>query len=492
MATGVHVNHQQDNKREGRQLGPFECIVTNLTIKHSTAIFWHAATFHTAHPLGEHDVINACKILARKQEVLQMRIVPDDDAPNYTHDFHFELMDNPEQIDFSFVKIKTRPDWPTLATDDHEERKFDVVNGPLWRIILAKVERTEDNEFPHEYVILFKFVHAIVDGLSVYDFVNQQFFTVLSALLNGGDAEESIPYSQQVKPIEELFPESKQPFNFFTKMILYFLRLKNRKFKPSPLPDYRFPDEQTPKKELTKDTLLVPIQFEKSLCDAVIVAAKAHAITVHSVLLCAGVIALSRVADDAGVKLPSLIRQIWPVSRRKDLCINTPGPLCFIALDVTTLHKPATNITLAKFWIECSKVNMQVEKEKSIDKSILLLRGAKYVHDEAVKSNILTVMSELSPPPNLFLSNIGKMDFDSDYIGKDGSVNMRITEQYFCLTGTDFCPLTQYLLNFKSRFMYTICYNPRKVSRRFVDSYIDYLKDILVTYCMQNTTNNEF
>ena len=137
-------------------------------------------------------------------------------------------------------------------------------------------------------------------------------------------------------------------------------------------------------------------------------------------------------------------------------------------------------------------MNMQVEKEKSVDKSILLLRGAKYVHDEAVRSNILTVMSELSRPPNHFLSNIGKMDFDSDYIGKDGSVNMRIAEQYFCLTGTDFCPLTQYLLIFKSRFMYTICYNPRKVSRGFVDTYIDYLKDVLVKYCMEDTTSNEF
>ena len=488
MAT--EVNQQHDHKHKGRPLGPYECICTNLTRKYSSSIFWHAAIFHTAHPLGEDDVIHACKILARKQEVLQMRIVPDDDASNYSYDFRFEPMENPEQIDFSFVTMQTKADWAALASDDHEETKIDVVNGPLWRIILANVKQTAGNEFPFEYAILFKFIHTIVDGLSVYDFVNQQFFPVLSALLNGEDAEETIPYSQQIKPIEELFPESQQPFNFFTKMQFYYLRWKNRLFKPRPLPDWRFPDEQTPKKVLTKDTVIVPIKFETSLCDAVIVAAKAHGITVHSVLLCAGVIALSRVADVAGVKLPSFIRQNWSVSRRKDLCIKSPGPLCFVATDATTFHKTFTNATLEEFWIECSKVKVQVEKEKSVNKSILLLKAAKYVHDAATKGNILTVLSELGHTPDLFLSNIGKMDSNtSDFIGKDSSINIRISEQYFCLTGTEFCPLIQYLLHFKGRFMYTIGFYPRRVSIRFVDTYVEYLKDVLVKYCTEDTTN---
>ena len=258
-------------------------------------------------------------------------------------------------------------------------------------------------------------------------------------------------------------------------------------FKPSALPDYRFTDEQTPKKEITKDTLIVPIRFEKSLCDAVIVAAKANGITVHSVLLCAAAIALSRVADVAGVKLPSLIRQTRPVSRRKDLSLKTPGPLCYIGTGATTLHKFVTKVTLEEFWIECSKVKVQVEKEKSVDKSIFFLKGAKYVHDEAMESNILSVLSELGPPPNLFLSNIGKMNSSSDFIGKDGSINIRISEQYFFLTGLavpEFCPLAQFLLHFKSQFMYTICFNTRKVSRRFMDAYVETLKDVLVKYCL--------
>ena len=429
-----------------------------------------------------------CKILVRKQEVLQMRIVPSDHERDYSDLFRFEPMETPEQLDISTVSVKTKDDWADIVSDDHAENKIDVVNGPLWRIILVNVKETViDEEFPYQYVILLKFIHTIVDGLSVFDFVNRQFLPILSTLLNGEIAEDIVPYIPQTRPIEELFPEAQKPFSFFTNLQLNCLRWKNRVFKPNSLPDYKFPEECLPNKGSVKETLLVPTILEKDICDAVILAAKTHAVTVHCVLLSAGTIALSRTAKQAGVKLPSVIRQTWPVSLRKHLDFQSPEPLSFFGTDAATMHEAdPTDITSDAFWMTCSRLKPQIENEKSLDKSIYYLKGVKYVHDEALKNNILTVLSELGQPGNLFLSNLGNMHSNSEFLGKNGSANIRAVEQYFCLTGlavTEFCPLAQFLLTFDKRFMYTVCYNPRKVSRKFIETYIENLKGVLIAYC---------
>lgn len=271
----------------------------------------------------------------------------------------------------------------------------------------------------HQYVILLKFIHTFVDGLSVFDLLNRQFLPILSAVINGEDAENIIPFIPQTKSLEDMFPQTHTSFSCFTKLQLDYLRWKHRTFKSAQFPLYMFPDE-TPSFSIqtAKEAPSIPKIFDKDICVSVIAAAKQHGVTVHCVLLSASALALAKTAKQADVKLPGTFVQAWPISLRKHLDFKWPLPYFgYFGSDGTTIHESVTDYTVEKFWTSCGKLQKHVQQESRLDKCVERIRGFKYLVNTAQKSDLVTVLSEMGCPPNLFLSNLGNTDAVKPYQG---------------------------------------------------------------------------
>ena len=271
----------------------------------------------------------------RKQEALQMRIVST--FSEHTNDTYLEFkrMENPEEIDFEAVTLSNREAWPTVVSQDNANKKIDYTNGPLWRFILGRVELPlnsgDSNEVLFEHVIFFKVHHAISDGESLYDFMTRQFLPVLSALLNGEDAENIVPFYSFPKPVEEFFmgqDELKAAVPWYKKIGADVYRWVSRKFKFQGALQYKFPDEIFPSgDEQDKKPRYVSKVFSKEITEAVILSAKNNGVKLHSVLLFAGVLAFCRTAKSAGVPIPNSLQQRWPIDLRSLQGIEHHNPL---------------------------------------------------------------------------------------------------------------------------------------------------------------------
>ena len=485
MAAGTDV----DGVQSGRPLGFAEASDYFLGTTESAGIYWHVGIVITNQPLTDDDVKKACTILVRKQEALRMRVVPLEPWA----EFQFKPMEGPEKIDFDAVTIKTKHDWPALISEDHDTRKIDGSNGPLWRFILARVEEVPNNdEFSHECVMLMKFNHCIIDGNCAFDLLYRQYLPILSAVINGGDAENVIPYVPQTKSVEETFltPQKlKNPVPWYIKLGLDLYRWKNRVFsKPSNLV-YKFSDDPLlSDEEVEKEPVCVPKIFDESICGPVIESAKAHNVTVHCILLNAGVVALCRTAESAGIILPATFLQAWPVDLRKFLDYKTPQPLADLHSIGMTKHKRMSNCSDEEFWKACQEVAASVKTGGGRKKSTDFLGVVKYFNDATKNARLSDVMREMGFSPLISLSNLGNTSSGPQPHWTEGPLKIQLTEHYFSLSGIsrlDFGAITQFMVTFEKKFMWNVLHYPRRHSKRFVEKYLENLEEVLKTYCVR-------
>ena len=314
-----------------RDLGFTESVANHCLLKHSFGVYWHIGIIRSSNVLKRNDVITALKILVQKQEVLQMRIVPTGHSGERKLNYQYKLMEDPQKIDIDFVTFETIADWPIYISRDHDTRKIDCLNGPLWRCVLCHVE--ENNacaEYPQEYVFLLKFHHAIIDGKSAFDLLYRQFLPILSAVINGTEAEKIICFVPHTKSVEEMFMEPskrKNPVPWYLKWGIDLFRWKTRICKPQRLPTCMFPDEFGQADKNDGEPICVPRIFDQDICKAVIKSAKHQGVTVHSIMLSAGSVAFSETAEAARVTLPNCFSQAWPIDLRKFLNLGAPEPL---------------------------------------------------------------------------------------------------------------------------------------------------------------------
>ena len=192
----------------GRTLGFAESMHQLFVTKYSTCIYWHVGVIQSKRPLQVTHINKALKILARKQEALQMRILPLNPKQKNPTEFKFEPMVDPQKIDFEVISMSSKADWPNVISQFHVVKKIEHADGPLWRFILGQVdtkEKRNDTEHANEYVLLFQFHHAIIDGKSASDLMCHQLLPILSAVANGHDAENMFPFVPQTKSLEGLF-----------------------------------------------------------------------------------------------------------------------------------------------------------------------------------------------------------------------------------------------------------------------------------------------
>ena len=297
----------RSEKGIGRQLGLAESLQHLFVTKYSHGIYWHIGVLQSTLSLRQSDVEKALKILVHYQEAMQMRILPLDPKQANTFEFKFVPMVDPHRIDFDVMNMKTKDEWPTIINQDHVDNKLDHVNGPLWRFILGHVDGKKighSDSDVHEYVLFLKMHHAIVDGVSASDLLYHQLLPILSALVNGRDAEKMFQSISQTQPLEQTFLSRSKLYNpvpWYFRLGARVLRWKNRTFKPFEIPTLRFPEEDISTDEF--GAVCVPKTFGQEMSEMVIKMAKSNGVTVHSVLLVAGAMSFSRTAEEAGIKL---------------------------------------------------------------------------------------------------------------------------------------------------------------------------------------------
>ena len=478
-------------KSTGRQLGLAESLQHLFVTKYSHGIYWHVGVVQSTLPLSQNDVEKALKILVHYQEAMQMRIVPLNPKQANTFKFKFVPMVDPHRIDFDIINMKTKDDWPIIINQDHVDNKLDHVNGPLWRFILGHVDgkKTHHTDLHvHEYVLFLKIHHAIVDGVSASDLLYHQFLPILSAVVNGRDAEKMFQPIPQTQPLEQTFLSSSKlqnPLPWYFRLGARVLRWKNRTFKPFEVPTLRHPEED----DISIDefsAICVPKIFGQEMSEKVIKMAKSNGVTVHSVLLVAGAMAFSRTAEEAGVKLPNQFRQFWPVDLRKRLDFATPQPLGYFISMTFSTHNTQSDCTPDAFWQSCKQVYLEVKKESSREKSTSKIGLIKYFLPEAAHHDIETALKETRMDYIIALSNLGNRSTEREPSMAEGSTQIQMTEQFFSLSGpVAFNPFYQMMMTFRGKFMWNIIYHPTKISRKFIDSYYDNLENVLTSFCVQ-------
>ena len=485
-------NHANVDGERGRPLGSQEVMDQVFISQSSTGIYWHIGVINSTQSLEASIVLKALKILQRKQEALQMRIVPQHESQAQTTEFLFKPMEDSGKIDFESVQFKSKHDWPMFISQDHDSNKLDCRNGPLWRAVFASVENPtgpETDGLQNEYLILFKLHHAIADGISAFDMLYRQFLPILAALVNDSDAENVIDFVPLTKSVEELFltaDKLKNPVPWYVKLIIDVLRWKNRKFYQLEKPRLMFPDDPIPSAP-AKDSSCVPAMFDKDVTGNVITAAKAHGVSVHCLLLSAGSLALSRTAKAARVQLPSTISIAWPIDLRKFTDYTTPQPLGDLHSAAVSNHKTVTELTKDQFWKSCKELySTSVERESRKENCTKSVGIARYFVDSSRSTDIFTVFSEMSTNMYISLSNLGNTSAGKQPKMADDPVKIRLVEHWFSLSGIaglEFVPMVQAVVTFEGRLMINMIHDPRKTSRMFVQIYLQNLEDILKTYC---------
>lgn len=148
----------------GRPLGFLEDALRRFHDENGFLILANALVLRTKKPLQESVVKKALELLAERHPMLRMCIRKNNDCDYCFQKRHNVLVDL-RQLDTS--------NWRNVMEENLLE-KFDVENGPLWRLTFLPNARYEtetgsdvnDPSFPHECICIFCFHHSIIDGTS--------------------------------------------------------------------------------------------------------------------------------------------------------------------------------------------------------------------------------------------------------------------------------------------------------------------------------------
>ena len=126
------------SKKCGRALGSREALCYHVG---KTLSAWYIGVIQTSTFIQDDVFRETFKIITRKQEMLQMRIVPTLNEHGDVIDLQFQLREDPEDIDFEVVSLRSKDDWPVVVARENTTKQWDTANGPLCRFILGRVAK---------------------------------------------------------------------------------------------------------------------------------------------------------------------------------------------------------------------------------------------------------------------------------------------------------------------------------------------------------------
>ena len=513
-------------KVTGRELGFSEVMYNFLLSRTGWGIYYHVGVFESTTAVTEQQFAEAFRILVNFQSFLRMKIQSQPDSENNPRQY-FEPIPVEEAINIEWVDLVNTEDWTQLL-ERESSANLQPETGPLWRTIIGKVVETQKETISqcpseinglqyqagevqsnvqqkNEYVILFYMHHAIVDGVSCFDLIHNQFLPILNAIINSKPPDDNF-----MKPlplpltVENVLLGQKGPTQFnppwYVRATLNILRWKNRTFNGAGA------SEKPPvfSKEIPNDnpnTCFAKLLIPAHTTSKVIKECRNHGVSVHSALLAAFSYATAQTMKEFGRNPDRLIKPNWPVDLRKYIPeLTTPHTLGYFACGESSEIKLPENLELDgdHAWSLVETLNKSIIAK--LNKPPLSSFGVKFllgIVDQMINSevNAVKVMQEAGLRIHFTFSNLGNCDAASKADAHAYPHFVDLKENYFGHSMNDVTYLLKDNVNgafmgpfigivtFKGCMNIAVCFSDRWISREFVEKFLANAEDNLNQMC---------
>ena len=502
----------------GRELGLSELMYNILLHRAGLGIYYHVGVFESTTEVTEEQFRQAFRVLVNFQPLLRMKISPHahsglENNPRQ----YFESMPVEHAIDIKWVNLVSTGEWTELM-EKEKSANIQPEIGPLWRTIIGKVcetqKETQSQSQPEikilkneagemggnaqqktEYVILFYIHHGIVEGVSCFDLICNQFLPILNAIVNNKPPEDVFLKPLPLPPtLENVLLGKTGPTDinppWYMKATLSLLRWKNRLFSGIGAGDNWRPLVFS--KEVPNDSpnscfakLLIPAHTTSKFINE----CRHYGVGVHSGLLTAFSYATAETMKEFGTNPDRTIKHNWPVDLRKFVPeLTTPHTLGYFASgELSEVKLPESfEFHIDQAWSFAKKLNKSVKAVLS--RRTILSLGAKLATclvDQIINTeeHALQVLQEIGFRVHFSLSNLGNCDAVSKLEAKyPHFVDLR--ENYFGVAMNDVTHLLKDdvdgsfmgpfigALTFKGCMNIAVGYSDRWMSREFIKKFL--------------------
>ena len=511
----------------GQELGLSEILYNILLCRAGQGIYYHVGIFDSTREVTESEFKKSFSVLVNFQPLLRMKInshrVSDQNERQY-----LEPISGEDALDIKFLTIPSAQNWTELL-EKHESAGIHPETGPLWKAIVAKVveipeetksqflsavEKSTDQaqevdcniQKNFEYVVVFFIHHGIVEAVSCFDLICNQFLPILNKIINNKPPDAIYNRPLPLAPtFESVFLGQQGPANlnsvWYMKVMLNLLRWKNRTFGGAvsgenwrPVVYSQQVPNDTPKSCFSR--LLIPSDTTLKI----ITNCRHHGIGVHSILLTAFSYAIAQTMKEFGANPDRVIKHHWPIDLRKFKPeFKTPQTLGYFAVGGSSLIKLPENFEFDKdqAWSSAKTLNKSVKD--SVNKRGMFLFGKKLAAcmvDQIKKSEVnpMKFMEELGLRMHFGLSNLGNCDAVSklevtypNFVDlKENYFGVAMNDATYLLKdgmdGSVFGPFIG-VLTFKGCLNIAVNYCDRWMSREFITKFLSNTKDKLNEMC---------
>ena len=522
MDSQVRINDTSEDEEttqvEGRELGLAEIMFNILLYRAGSGIYFHVGVFDSTTQITNEQFTETFRILVNFQPLLRMKIInPPSDSDDNPRQY-FEPIPIEDALDLKWVNVSCTGGWTELM-EKEKSASINPETGPLWKAIIGKVVKTQEqksSEFspkantstPHareeggniqpekwEYVIVFYIHHGIVEGVSCFDLICNQFIPILNKTVNNKPQDVVFERPLPLPPtFENAFLGQKGPTDFhppwYLRAVLSLLQWKTRAFggastgdnlKP-PIYSQEIPNN-TPSGCFSK--ILIPTDATSKIINE----CRHHGVGVHSALLTAISYAMAHTMKEFGANPDRLIRHYWPIDFRKFIPeLRTPHTLgCFASGGLSKIKLPESlEFDADQAWVYAKKLNKSVRA--TLDRRAILSLSTRFVMamiDKIIKSDVHPSkgMGDFGIRFHFSLSNLGNCDAVSKLeVTSPHFVDLK--ESYFGLAmndarywlkdGVDGSIMGPFIsaLTFKGCMNIAVSYCDRWFSKEFIEKFL--------------------
>ena len=509
---------EETTQVKGRELGLSEMMYNMFLYRAGMGIYFHVGVFESTTEITNEQFTEAFSILVNFQPLLRMKIIsPRSDSDDNPRQY-FDPIPEEDALDLKWVNVSCTGGWTELM-EKEKSASISPETGPLWKAIIGKVVKTQEqtsSEFspkankstPHthedggniqpekwEYVIVFYIHHGIVEAVSCFDLICNQFLPILNKTVNNKPQDDVFKRPLPLPPtLENAFLGQKGPTDFhppwYVRAVLSLLQWKTRAFggastggnlKP-PIYSQEIPND-TPSGCFSK--ILIPADATSKLINE----CRHHGVGVHSALLTAISYAMAHTMKEFGANPDRLIRHNWPVDLRKFIPeLTTPHTLGYFVGGGSSKIKLPENLEFDadQAWVYAKKLNKSVRA--ILDRKAILSLGARFMTGMIDKINKseghpLKGMGDFGFRMHFSLSNLGncdavsKLEVTSPHFVdlKESYFGIAMNDATYWLTdGVDASAMGPFIsaLTFKGCMNIAVSYCDRWLSKEFIEKFL--------------------
>ena len=410
MDSQVPINDTSEDDEttqvKGRVLGLAEIMHNILLYCAGSGIYFHVGVFDSTTEITNEQFTETFRILVNFQPLLRMKIInPPSDSDDNPRQY-FEPIPAEDALDLKWVNVSCTGEW-TEVMEKEKSASINPETGPLWKAIIGKVVKTQEqtsskfspkantstpqareeegNIQPEkwEYVIVFYIHHGIVDGVSCFDLICNQFIPILNKTVNNKPQDDVFKRPLPLPPTLENAFLGKKDFHppWYVRAVLSFLHWKTLAFGGKSTGDNLKPPIYS--QEIPNDTpgacfskILIPADPTSKIINE----CQHHGVGVHSALLTAISYAMAHTMKEFGANPNRLTPHSWPIDLRKFIPeLTTPHTLgCLVSVGSSKIKLPESlEFDAEQAWVYAKKLNKSVRA--TLDRKAILSFGARFL-----------------------------------------------------------------------------------------------------------------